>query len=76
MSCLCAIIEGRSDPAHSISHNNVVDEMSKMGFNRMAAQLALHKLEEKRLILSEVLSGSDSFQGSYQYTIYNLTKDA
>lgn len=74
ISCLCVIMQNRHDPSHNVANWRIVNDMEKLGYNKLAAQLALQKLLKKNLVYTEIEEGFDQeIQEEYKITKFQMT---
>lgn len=70
---LCAIMENRTSSEDAVTLHQLIDDMRKMGYNRLAVNLSVEKLLRKDLI--EIREGEDydQFSGQFTFKGYALT---
>jgi len=54
MSAIVVIYENKNDPSASIAVSRIHDDMDKLGYTKVAAQIALEKLRRKGFVDVEV----------------------
>lgn len=73
ISALCSILSNKIDAETIVSIHQISDDLDKMGYTKVAVQVAVEKLTRKKLIEIGEGQDHDEFSGFYRYEGYRLT---